>query len=220
MNDDEMRDRLRRADPATSLPPADAGATARRLEVTMSHDPDSPPVDETRATGTRHRSNLTWLVAAAAVVLIAAVGVFGLMNRDTDDAGPVVDGGPAAGAPSDTEPASTLTQLSVDGATEGRCMVPNAELLRSQSLAFDGTVESLTDGVATLAPTEFFAGDPTDLVAVAAPGEELQALLGAVDFREGERYLVSATDGRVTLCGFTAPYSSQLASLYAEAFGE
>lgn len=217
MNEDEMRDRLYRADPAASLPPADPGATARLLEDTMSHDPEAPPVDETRATHHRHRSTLTWLVAAAAVVLITGVGAFGLMNRgdDTDDV-------PSVDKSSDTEPEpdSTLTRLSVDGATEGRCMVPNAELLRSQSLAFDGTVESLTDGVATLAPTEFFAGDPTDLVAVAAPGEELQALLGAVDFREGERYLVSATDGRVTLCGFTAPYSSQLASLYAEAFGE
>ncbi len=183
----------------------------------MSHDPDAPPVDETRATGTRHRSTLTWLVAAAAVVLIAGVSIFALVNRGSDDP----DNVPVA----DREPTTTttnlpisVTRLAVDNATSSRCLVPNSELLRSQSLAFDGTVESLTDGVATLVPTEFYRGEPTDLVTVVAPGEDLQALLVAVDFKEGERYLVSATDGRVTLCGFTAAYTPQLASLYAEAF--
>ena len=51
-----------------------------------------------------------------------------------------------------------------------------------------------------------------------APAEELQELVGAVDFREGERYLVSATNGRVTVCGFSGPYTEDLAGLYVEAF--
>ncbi len=37
-------------------------------------------------------------------------------------------------------------------------------------------------------------------------------------FEEGGRYLVSATDGRVTVCGFSAPYSAELAALYEQAF--
>ena len=39
-----------------------------------------------------------------------------------------------------------------------------------------------------------------------------------MSFEEGGRYLVSATDGRVTLCGFSAPYSTELAALYDQAF--
>ena len=35
---------------------------------------------------------------------------------------------------------------------------------------------------------------------------------------EGERYLVAASDGRVTLCGFSDAYSEELAGLYAQAF--
>ena len=58
----------------------------------------------------------------------------------------------------------------------------------------------------TLAPTTFYAGEATDLVTVSEPGGDLQPLLSGVDFAEGSRYLVSATDGRVTLCGFSGPY--------------
>ena len=47
----------------------------------------------------------------------------------------------------------------------------------------------------------------------------MQALVQAADFQTGQRYLVSANDGFVTVCGFTAPYSDDLAALYAEAFG-
>ena len=34
----------------------------------------------------------------------------------------------------------------------------------------------------------------------------------------GGRYLVSASGGQVSLCGFSAPYSEQLAAVFAEAF--
>ena len=98
-------------------------------------------------------------------------------------------------------------------------MTPNVEVLRLQNVAFDGVVRSVTGGEATLEPTHFYAGEETALVVVQAPDGDLQALLAAVDFREGERYLVSASDGRVTLCGFSGPYTEELAALYARAFG-
>ena len=54
---------------------------------------------------------------------------------------------------------------------------------------------------------------------VRAPSEDMQALLAAVRFEKGERYLVAASgDGRVMLCGFSAPYSERLARLYGQAF--
>ena len=97
-------------------------------------------------------------------------------------------------------------------------MVPNAEILAQQSVAFDGTVTAMDGGVVTLTPTTWYAGEPTDLVEVQAPAADMQELVGAVQFEQGGRYLVSATDGQVTVCGFSAPYSAELAALYAEAF--
>lgn len=203
--DDELRARLRGLDPAASLSPADPSRVARLLEDTMSND----LMNETRETGTHHRGRLTWLVAAAAVVLIAAVGAFGIVHHDAQDPVPSAGG---AETPSVTELSGPT------GGVNARCMVPTAELLSSATLAFDGTVQKIADGMVTLVPSQFFAGEPTDVVTVAAPTKELQALIGAVKFEDNGRYLVSATDGHVKVCGFTGPYSPQLASLYADAF--
>jgi hypothetical protein len=206
---DELFDRLRAADPATSLPPADPDGTARLLEDVMSTELTT----ENRETGTHDRSPLTWLVAAAAAVIIGGVGLFAITNLDEDPAAP-----PTAEDTTTTEP--TVTELSAPDASayDAKCMVPNAAILRDQTIAFDGTVTALAGDLVTLTPTTWYAGDPTDLVEVQAPDAEMRTLLSAVEFEDGERYLVSATDGRITLCGFSAPYSDQLAAVYAEAF--
>lgn len=204
--DSELRDRLRRIDPAASLPPADPARVARLLEDVMSTELTT----ENRETGTRDRGPLTWLVAAAAVLLIAGVGLFAVLGHDDGPASPPTAGG-----------AQTVTELSAPAAAAyaGRCMVPNAQLLSRQTLAFDGTVSALSDGDVTLTPTHWYAGAPTDLVRVRADSELMQRLVGAVRFEEGGRYLVSATDGEVTVCGFSGPYTADLAALYEQAFG-
>lgn len=209
MIDDDLFDRLHAHDPAASLPPADPERVARLLEDVMSTELTT----ENRETGTHGRGPLTWLVAAAAAVIIGGVGLFAVLNHDEDPATP-----PTADDTTLTEP--TVTELSAPDAAaySAKCMVPNAEILAGQSVAFDGTVLAVADGVVTLTPTTWYAGDPTDLVTVQAPGAELEELLSAVHFEEDGRYLVSATDGRVTLCGFSAPYSAELAALYGEAF--
>jgi hypothetical protein len=203
--DDELRARLRASDPARSLPSADPTGVARLLEDVMSTELTT----ENRATGARDRSPLTWLVAAAAILIIAGVGIFGLLNHGSDPETPPVAGD-----------AETVTELSApsDAAYRARCMVPNAETLALQSVAFDGTVTALADGVVTLTPSHWYAGGPTDLVRVRAPSAEMQRLVGAVRLENGGRYLVSATEGRITVCGFSAPYSAGLAALYQRAF--
>ncbi|GAW50766.1 MULTISPECIES: hypothetical protein [unclassified Nocardioides] len=203
--DDELRARLRASDPAASLPPADPTRVARLLEDVMSTELTT----ENRETGTHDRGPLTWLVAAAAVLIIAGVGLFGVLSHDDDPA-----------APPTAVDDKTVTELSAPGvaAYNAKCMVPNAEIVSQQTLAFDGTVTMLADGVVTLAPSHWYAGAETDLVRVQAPAQDMQQLVGAVEFEEGGRYLVSATDGQVTVCGFSAPYSADLAAVYAEAF--
>jgi hypothetical protein len=202
--DDELLRRMRAADPASDLPPAEPAGVARLLEGTMSHD----VTDETRETGTHDRSPLTWLVAAAAAVVIAVAGGFLLTNGD--------DGGsPVAGA----GPDPTVTDLRAPAPAAGRCMVPSAETLGTAGVAFDGVVTEQEEGLVTLEPTQWYAGEPTDLVAVTAPDRDLAMLLTSVEFEEGGRYLVAANDGEVMICGFSGRWSEDLAGLYADAFG-
>ena len=211
---DELRARLRAADPASSLPRPDPDRVARLLEDTMSH-PETP---DARPGSTRPRSPLTWLVAAAAAVIIAGAGVFAVMNQSSET------GAPAAGPEptSSSTGAASTTELVAPGAaaTSGRCLPPSADVLSGAEVAFDGTVEGIEGDLVTLRATHWYAGPPTDLVTVRGPSEDLQALLAAVDFQDGGRYLVAAsTGGRVMVCGFSADHSPRLERLYARAFG-
>ncbi|MBZ5738637.1 hypothetical protein [Nocardioides mangrovi] len=203
--DDELRDRLRAADPARDLPVEEPARVEALLQDVMATELTS----ENRATGTRGRGTLTWLVAAAALVVIAGIGVFALVGHGDDPA-----------APPTAADAQTVTDLAVPSASaaDGRCMVPDAEVLRGLPVAFDGTVTAVTDQMVTLDVTHWYAGTETDLARVVAPAEELSQLLVSVDFRAGQRYLVAAQGGKVAVCGLSGPYSPQLAVLYDEAF--
>jgi hypothetical protein len=206
VTDDELLARLRAADPAASLPPADPSRVARLLEDTMTDDLST----ESRATGTRGRSTLTWLLAAAAVLIIAGVGVFGvtMLGGDDDAVAPRVA----------DQPTTTELHAPAASAYAARCMLPSARTIAGQSVAFEGTVDDMADGLVRLTPTRWYHGTPTDEVTIEAPAPELADLIGAARFEPGRSYLVSATHGRVTVCGLTAPYSADLAALYAEAF--
>lgn len=226
--DDELLARLRAGDPAASLPPADPHRIARLLEDTMADPTDTELArtgttgaghvpTEDRSDGLRRRGPLTWLVAAVAVLLIAGGAVFALVRAggsggsgDTPVAGP-------AGSPTTTGTTTELTAPATRGTA--RCLPPNATTLRGQDVALDATATEVTDRVVTLVPHRFYAGERSDVVVVRAAPAELSALVGAVRFRRGERYLVSATDGEVSVCGLSAPWSQPLADLYAEAFG-
>lgn len=219
--DRELEALLRAADPASDLPPADPSRVARLLEDTMT----DPQLDESRTDGTRNRSRTTWLVAAVAALLIGG-GVLFATTRGDDDPTPSAGDAPSdATTPSEGVPAGeggrTVTELTASGAAaQARCMVPteSPQVIAGQETVVDGVVESISGSTVTLVPTQFYAGTPTDVVVVQAPGPEMESLLSAVSFEEGGRYLVAATGGRVTLCGFSAPYSEALAAAYAEAF--
>jgi hypothetical protein len=214
-DDRELLARLRAGDPAASLPPADPHRVARLLEDTMRETTEAiprPAAGEQRANDLRHRGPLTWLVAAAAAVLIAGAA-FALVARGT---GTDPADTPVAGAPA----AQSTTRLTLPAARAGaRCPVVDAALLRGRDLAVDAKVRDIAGDRVTLVPRTFYTGRPTDLVVVRAGRADPAGLDGAVEFRAGERYLVSANDGRVSVCGLSAPWSQHLADLYAEAFG-
>ena len=204
--DDELFERLRTRDPATSLPPADSAQVARLLEDAMSHDLDTRSPGGSQ-TDPRRRTPLTWLVAAAAVLVIAGVGAFAFLGGEDE---PTV---PAAQAP-----APTVMELAAHPPTTALCMRVSAEVLANMEVAFDGTVTAIDDGLVTLDVGHWYRGGDADLVTVKAPPASLRALIQAASFEVGQRYLVSANDGFVSVCGFTAPYSDELAAMYAEAY--
>lgn len=215
-DDTDLRALLKDSDPAASLPAADPDRVARLLEDIMTDQ----LTHESRGDGTHDRSRLTWLVAAAAVVLIGAGALFAVTQGDDDPTPPTAGDAPS---PEDVAPpdAETVTKLALDGnAPSTRCVAPESapEVVAAQTLAFDGTVTQISGGVVTLEPSRFYAGDETDLVTVRAVDRDMQALLAGVRFEEGRRYLVSATGGQVTLCGFSAEYSEALAGVYETAF--
>jgi hypothetical protein len=152
----------------------------------------------------------------ALVILIALAGLSACGADDsTDSAGD-------ASAPttsSGEDSADGTLALTADPAAAGKCAAPNAATLASFDTAFAGTVTALGDGTATLAVDQWYAGEEAGTVTVATPSKDLEDLLMAVDFQEGRSYLVSATDGRVTLCGFTAEENPDLQALYDEAYG-
>ena len=145
---------------------------------------------------------------AVAVVATAALAACGGESAPQDQGG----AGDAA-----EQPAPLV--LTADGTVTAKCAMPSAERLATFDTAFAGTVTSLDAGAATLEVDEWYHGDQQpDTVTVQAPSKDLQDLLMAVDFEEGRTYLVSATDTRVTLCGFTAEKTPELEALYDEAF--
>jgi len=157
------------------------------------------------------RLRTTRLLPAVAAIL--AVGLSGCGSQDDPE-----PDGQANEAPTSSTSATDVLALTADGAAAGKCAMPNAQTLATFDTAFAGTVTSLDDGTATLEVEEWYAGDEASTVTVAAPSEDLQDLLMAVDFQEGRTYLVSADGDRVTLCGFTAEQSPELQALYDEAF--
>jgi hypothetical protein len=200
--DKALLSRLRAADPASSLPSADPDRVALLLEAAMSDTTTRP--HESRETGTRGRSPLTWLVAAAAVALIAAAGIVALAQRDHGTR-PTVQ--------------HSVTALR-DGGVRGLCVLPNTSVLREQSVAFRGTLVSIRGRTATFDVDHWYVGGPTDTVTVTmAPDRSIAEMVQVGDLSIGHAYLVAAVDGQVTGCGFTGPAGGSLQKLYDRAFG-
>ena len=171
------------------------------------------------------RPRATRLLPAGLAVL--ALSLTGCGSDDTaGDDRPTAGDAAAGEAPAESSAAAPTdaptAALTVPDGPAGRCMVPSAETLAGMTTAFEGTVVGLEAGTATLQVDRWFSGPESgqepEQVTVSAPKEDLQALLGAVDFEVGGTYLVSATGERLSLCGFTAEKSPELEAIYTEAF--
>ena len=198
MTDDELRAALAATDPAPrSVPPL----SRELLERTMTSDLTSDTTTDPTTTHDTRARRRTWLpAAAAAAVVAAAAGAYALTSGGEQ-----------------TE--LRLALPGGDGAPTMSCIPVEARFLADMPVALAGTVTEVSGDEVRLDVTRWYQGGDADAVVLTNLSQDMQALLGAPDFRTGQDYLVSATDGTVNACGYSGPASADLQKVYDEAFG-
>ena len=199
--DDDLRARLRRLDPAGDLPvdPVSSPRAAASMERAMQ-------TLDTPATPLRSRRRL--LTAGGAALAAAAAVTTGVLVLGGSD--------PAPGSP------TTLDLTLSEGAATASCLEFREEILARMPVALAGTVSAVGEDDIVLEVDRWFAGGDADRVRLEVPGgigPEAAALWYGIDFRAGERYLVTATDGNVNSCGYTAPATPDMEAVFERAFG-
>jgi hypothetical protein len=200
---DELRDRLARLDPMRSGVPIESLTTESSRQLL--EDIMSTPVKEATASdqgGNRSK----WVVGvAAAAALVVAVGA-GLILSNGGDGGDVVA----------VSPPMTLSAGEGDGMQ--MCIQFSTEQLATMPVAFEGTVTALEGEEATLDVDHWYKGGDSEQVVVSAP-QGMMALIGGIDLEVGDQYLITASDGTVSYCGFSGPSTPELKAAFEEAFG-
>jgi hypothetical protein len=200
MNDDELRARLQAADPARSDAPADSWID-ELVEATMTvqdRNEQERPVRRRR-----------WLVSgAAAAAAVVAVGGYAFVagGSGDDDKG------------RDEARTEMVLSLPDPGAMQS-CVQFSVDILRDMQSAFDGTATEVDDAGVTLDVNRWYKGGDTDVVVLDNPSDLPVSLEGEIDFVEGERYLVTATDGAVNICGYSGVWTQEMADAFETAYG-
>jgi hypothetical protein len=200
--DDELRARLARLDPAGALPvePASGNRAAEQMERAVQTLETPSSLDE------RRRSRRPLLAGAAAVAAAAAVA-----------------GGVYLAVGDPTPPADEPTTLALElpaADVNASCLAFDEAFLAQMPVAFAGTVVSASDAEVVLDVDRWFTGGDADRVRLDSPGGGAAVALGyGVDFADGERYLVTASEeGTVNGCGFTVPATPDMEAAFTRAF--
>jgi hypothetical protein len=204
-NEAELR--LRAADPAgpsRPLPPSRV-PRAELLETIMSTTTTESPAPPAAPSRTK------WLLAAAAVVVAAASATTIALATSSGGGG------------GSHRPVASVAHLKMPSSRPGHpgttCIQLTVDLLRDKQLAFSGTATDVSDSSVTLNVDHWYKGGTADQVELTNLGGVGPTTEGAVTFTAGQRYLVSASDGTVGICGYSGEYTPALAQLYDEAFG-
>ena len=207
-NDDLLRARLSRIDPALAGPPVDAVTSpqaAELLERTMQTTELTAPASDAPAPSRWRRTGL--VAAAAAAVAAVVIGVT------------VAGNDPAGDGPGSGDAPTTLALTVPPGDVMSSCMMFDVAFLRDMSPALAGTVTSVEGGTVTLDVDRWYRGGDADQVTVSQPDAQTSASLDGVTFEQGKRYLLTASQGVVNGCGYSGPATPDLEKAYAEAFG-
>jgi hypothetical protein len=216
---DDLRARLSRLDPIGTSAPVDPVTSPRAAELMerAMRTSDAPPVVDLPARRPPRRS-LGWVAAVAALATAAVVGVVGVVLLIGGLGG---EGGSGGGGVVPVEPDQPTTlALSLPAADEPiRCRPFEVALLRGMPVAFEGTVTAVEERWVTLDVGRWYKGGDADRVTIHVPGGPSALSLDLVEFRSGERYLVTATNGTVNGCGLSGRATPELEAAFAEAFG-
>jgi hypothetical protein len=199
-DDDDLRARLRRADPAASLEPASPAQVAHLVEEAMSS------------------STKRWaLPVAAALVLIAGGTAWAVTRPAPPEVVPLAV--PTVATSASSAAAANVVRLTDSGA-QAKCAAPEPQrLAEGADLAVEGTVTRIEKGQVTLTVTKVFRGVPATAVEVAQTDGATEQLLGAQRFENGGTYLIASAGGRVMICGYTGEAGTPgLRDLYEAAF--
>ena len=197
---DQLRKRLAGLDPMHPSVPTESLETPssrRLLEEIMSTPVTEEP--DTRPKPSR------WLIGvAAAAALVVAVG------------GAIALTGGTSGDPVAQDPPLVLNAGGED--VMASCIMFSVEELAKAQVAFEGTVVTVEGDAVTLDVGEWFKGGEASQVVLNAP-QGLEALIAGFPFEVGTQYLITAYDGNVNYCGFSAPSTPEMRAAFEQAFG-
>jgi hypothetical protein len=191
---DEAMDQLRAANPAVA-PELDAKGHTMYEQITNT-EPKSPTPAWKR-----------WPVAAGAFAAVGAIAVAAVILVSGGGNG---DGTTAANP--DTDP-TMGPDVSL-----GSCIGYTVEELQLREFAFAGTATDVGDGIITFEVDEVYNGDPGETITLEGDTSLMNSMYTDFQFEVGEQYLVSGEDTFAWGCGFTRPYTEDLAAEWAAAF--
>lgn len=190
---DELKNQLKKLDPMH--PEVQSTPLSRdRLEEIMANTESTQP------------NRAPWYAAAAvAVVAIGLAIVIPALNGGSPTTTTVAVAGPPL-------------ELSLgDGAAMASCLAFDVEFLREMPVAFEGTATGVDGESVTLTVDRWFKGGDAATVELTAPAG-MEALIGGIEFVDGEQYLITASEGFVNYCGFSGPATPEYRASFEEAF--
>jgi hypothetical protein len=223
ISDDELRARLSGMDPLPTSVPVDP-FTSLRAQSVLGRVMTTQLRDQNQKTTDQRWRKPALLTAAAAVIALGIVAVS------------ITSGGPTTLTKAKTTLALKIpgggTSVQAGGTLSARaasCVQFSVSVLREMPLAFAGTVTAVTiptlgDMTLTLSVDHWYKGGIADVVTLTTmTGHALTPtthiwIEDGVEFAQGKRYLVTATNGTVNGCGFTGEATPELEKAFADAF--
>ncbi len=170
--------------------------------------PNEPPSPsrKRRAVALRDdRRKLIWSIGVALWIIAMVAAIVAMMNGD-------------GGVSTDGENVATPLVLSVGaGGASASCLPFSVEILATMPQAFTGTVTSVEADAITIAVDRWYAGGTASLVRLETIGDA-QALLGGFSYDVGSSYLLTASDGTLSYCGYSGPSTPELEASFERAF--
>lgn len=209
---DELRDRIRRLDPmGPDVDTRPVSQAREMMEAIMStQTPQTPQTPQTerrsearsgfRPAGATPGSSIALsrpLIPVMAGLVAVAIAAFALFGGGSP--------APLALSAGDSDP-SLMS-----------CLPFSVDILSDMEVAFEGTVTDVDGDVLTLDVVTWFTGGDAEQVTITAP-LGMEALIGGIPFETGESYLVTATNGVVNYCGYTAVATPEMRQAFESAF--